>query len=146
MIPLLRFLPTLFFSPDLTIATSCTLIFLNLFSTHKTKAFNFAARLVSHTPKFSHLTISCRSSLATSSLSLFKICFLMYKISHSTWPSYLSNLLLPPKPAGLRSLLVLNSSFYLSLTLILNLLFLFMVHFSGTLFLLILHLLLILLF
>ena len=65
-----------------------------------TEAFNSAARLITHTPKFSFddfhwLPFHFRSS--------FKIYFLMHKIFHSTSSSYLSNLLLPPKRAGPRS-------------------------------------------
>ena len=95
------------------------------------KAFNSAARR-SHTPKFSHISPSLVDLhwLPPHFRFFFKICTLMYKISHSTSPSYFSNLLL-----------VLNFSLSLSLTPILNLLFFFLVHFSGTLFLLILNLL-----
>ena len=107
------------------------------------KAFNSAARLVSHTPKFSHISPSLVALqwLPSHFGFSFKICTFMYKISHSTSPSYLSNLLLPPKRAGLRSstrsqLFIIS----LSLTPMLNLLFLFLVHFSETLFFLILNL------
>ena len=95
-----------------------------------TKAFNSVARLVSHTPKFSHISPSFFDLhwLPLHFCFFFKICSLMYKIFHSTSPSYFSYLLLPPKRAG--SLLVLNFSLSLSLTLMLNLLFLFLVHFS----------------
>ena len=70
-----------------------------------TKAFNSAARLVSHTPKFSYISPSLVDLhwLPPHFRFSFKICTLMYKISHSTSPSYLSNILLPPKRAGQRS-------------------------------------------
>ena len=70
-----------------------------------TKAFNTAARLVSHTPKFSHI-FSSLVDLHWLPLHFHfssKIFSLIYKISHFTSPSYLSNLLLPPKRAGLWS-------------------------------------------
>ena len=96
-----------------------------------TKSFNSAARLVSHTPKFSHIFPSLIDLhwLLLHFRSSFKICSFMYIISHSTSPSYLSNLLLSSKHAGLRSstrsqLIII----YLSLILILKLLF-----FSGRL-------------
>ena len=70
-----------------------------------TKAFNSAARLVSHTPKFSYISPSLVDLhwLPPHFRFSFKICSFMYKISHSASPSYLSNLLLPPKRADLRS-------------------------------------------
>ena len=70
-----------------------------------TKAFNSAARLVSHTSKFSHFSPSLVDLhwLLLHFCSFFKSCFFMYKISHFTSPSDLFNLLLPPKRAGLRS-------------------------------------------
>ena len=69
------------------------------------KAFNSAARLVSHTSKFSHISPSLVDLhwLPPHFRFSFEICTLMYKISHSNSPSYLSNLLLPLKRAGLRS-------------------------------------------
>ena len=69
------------------------------------EAFNSAARLVSHTPKFSHISPSLVDLhwLPPCFRFSFKICTLMCKISHSTSPSYLSNLILLPKRAGLRS-------------------------------------------
>ena len=104
-----------------------------------TKAFNFAACLVSHIPKFSHIFPSLVDLhwLPPHFHSSFKICSLMYKFSHSSSPFYLSNLLLPSERAGLRSS-TRSPLFILSLTPMLNLFFLFLVHFSGTLFLLIL--------
>ena len=70
-----------------------------------TKVFNSAARLVSHTLEFSHISPSNVDFhwLPLHFRSFFKICSHMYKIFHSTSPSYFSNLLLPPKRAGLRS-------------------------------------------
>ena len=70
-----------------------------------TKAFNSAAHLVSHTPKISHISPSPVNLhwLPFHFRSSFKICFLMYKIFHSTSLSYFSNLLLLSKRAGLRS-------------------------------------------
>ena len=70
-----------------------------------TEAFNSAACLVSHTFEFSHISLSLVDLhwLPLHFRFFFKICSLMYKISHFTSPSYLSNLLLPPKRAGLRS-------------------------------------------
>ena len=146
MMPLLRFLSALLFSPDLTTAT----LYFNLPKSTLyplTKAFNSAARLVSHTPKFSHISPSFVDLhwLPLHFRSSFKSCSLMYKISHSTSPSiFLTFYYLLSVPAyGL--LLVLNSSLSLSLTPILILLF-FSVHFFGTLLLLILNLLPILFF
>ena len=69
------------------------------------KPFTSAARLVSHTSKFSHISPSLVDLhwLPPHFRFSFKICTLIYKISYSTSPSYLFNLLLPPKRAGLRS-------------------------------------------
>ena len=69
-----------------------------------TKAFNSAARLVIHTPKFFHIFLFLIDLhwLSLHLRSSFKICSLMHKISHSTSLAYLSNFLLPPKRAGLR--------------------------------------------
>ena len=64
-----------------------------------TKASNSAARLVS----FKSLSLVDLHLLPLHFRFSFKICTLVYKISHSTSPSYLSDLLLPPKRAGLRS-------------------------------------------
>ena len=70
-----------------------------------TKTFNSAARLISHTLEFSHISPSLVDLywLPLHFCFSFKICSLMYKISHSTSLSYLFNLLLLPKCAGLRS-------------------------------------------
>ena len=69
------------------------------------KAFNFAARLVSHTLKLSHISPSLVDLQWLPPHFRFssKICTFMYKIFHSSSPSYFSYLLLPPKRAGLRS-------------------------------------------
>ena len=69
------------------------------------KVFNSVARLVSRTPKFSHISPSLVDLhwLPPHFRFSFKVCTLMYKISHSTSPSCFSNLLLPPKRASLRS-------------------------------------------
>ena len=104
MMPLLRFLSSFLFSPDLTTAT----LYFNLPKSTLyllSKAFNSAARLVFHYPKFSHISSSLIDLhwLLLHFHSSFKICSSMNKISHSTSPSYLFNLLLPPKRAGLRS-------------------------------------------
>ena len=68
------------------------------------KAFNFAARLISHTSKVFHISPSLVDLhwLPPHFRFSFKIFTFMYKISHSIWPSYLSNFLLPPKRAGLQ--------------------------------------------
>ena len=70
-----------------------------------TKAFNSAARLVSHSPKFSHISPSLVDLhwLPPHLHFSLKICSFLYKIFYSTSPSFLSNLLLPPNCAGLRS-------------------------------------------
>ena len=85
----------------------CKSLYLNLFKSSLyplIKTFNFAARLVSHTSKFYHISPSLVDLhwLPLHFRFSFKICTLMYKIFHSILPSYLSNLLLPPKRAGLR--------------------------------------------
>ena len=106
MMPFLRFLSAFLFSPVLITATLYTIIFLNLPSTlyPLTKAFNSAARLVFHTPKFSHISPSLTDLywLPFHFRSSFKICSLMHEISHTTLPSHLSNFSLSPKRAGLR--------------------------------------------
>ena len=94
-----------------------------------------AARLVSHTPKFCHISPFLVDLHFCSS---FKICFFMHKISSSSY--YLLSVL------AYGPLLALSSSLSLSLILTLKLLFLFLVYFSGTLFYLLLNLLLILFF
>ena len=128
----------------------CNSLYFNLLKSTSyllTKVFNSAACLVSHTSKFSYISSSLvdLNWLPLHFCSSFKICTLMYKISHSTSPSYLSNFLLPPKRAGLRSftrsqlfIISLSHSYAKSA-------FPFLVHLSGTLFLLILNLLPILL-
>ena len=78
-----------------------------------TKAFNSAARLVSHTPKFSPSLVDLHWLPPHFRFS-FKICTLMYKISHSTSPSYLSYLSLPPKRPAYGPLIVFNFSLSLS--------------------------------
>ena len=103
MMPLLGFLSALVLSQ----LDYCNSLYFNLSKSTLyplTKAFNSAARLVSHTPKFSHISpfLVDLHWLPLHFQSSFKICFLMYKIFYSTSSFYLSKLLIAPKRAELR--------------------------------------------
>ena len=70
-----------------------------------TKAFNSAARLVSRTSRFSHISPSLvlLHWLPLRYRVIFKICVIMFKIHNCISPIYLLNLIKKPPKLGLRS-------------------------------------------
>ena len=70
-----------------------------------TKAFNCAARLVSRTPRFSHISPSLVALhwLPLRYRIIFKICTFMFKLHNGNFPIYLTELISKPQRKGLRS-------------------------------------------
>ena len=78
------------------------------------KAFNSAARLVSRTSYFSHISPSLvlLHWLPLKYRVIFKICVLMFKVKNCPSPSYLKSLIIKPRKSGLRSSSLHHSSIF----------------------------------